>query len=429
MWKKSWYSSWWDDDYSSPSSNKTTYSSWWSWWNSFNYWASYFSSFASWFADKEKIRKLKESISKKAIENFIPVNVNISGQTSSISKRFKFLIDIANSDVSKYTDDVVDKIPNAFNKTPYNASPVWNLILKNHLYNDAEIKKFTDDYPWFKKASDEYFAWVDGAWNMLSWVELQQKLEEAMGKLDQWKVRAYEKKETEQRKINEDGTMKSFSEIWDERKLQDKTLSNKFLALIKSKIHISDLTEKEESISKWKRINRNYVTGTSYKPLVNKQTHKKSKKKLFFIVDCSGSMWDVNSIRRSPSHMSVSFLDALNKSDIFEIPYIYFHSDTWFGNVAKKFAREPFGCEWWCEWFENIDINLNPAELSECDYVITLTDLDIWTSAQQWLYDFLKKSKKHLIISFNRSWDLNWMNVRTVKEPHQIVNSLLTILN
>lgn len=400
---------------------------WWNWWSSFSYWSDYFSKYTSWFADKEKIREYKQKIKDICKKEFIPLQIYTWVNTTWIAKQKKMILSISDNDFSKLNnDDKINSIPNIYNKIPYNAWYIWNKISTSHML----WKNIIPD--WISKVSNEdtllnidlYFDWTISKERLFDIFDL-----DALDK--------FEKEQEIQTKINEDWTMVSYDNIWKEDLLSNLTLSKQFSKLIKSKIHVRDLTNKDSSLRKWKRINRDFILWTSYKPLITKDIIKRNKKNLFFIVDCSWSMWDAKMYAWChysypywwPAYMSVSFLDALLKTDLFNINYIYFHSSWWYGNVIKKFKKTPFSCCWWWEWFERIDTNLDHSELQWIDYVITLTDLNIDQASEKWLYNFLSKWKKHLTLSFERKWTLKWANVRTIKSPHDIVNSLITLLS
>ncbi len=61
---------------------------------------------------------------------------------------------------------------------------------------------------------------------------------------------------------------------------------------IKSKFYFPDSVNKEENYRKGNRINRGFMNGTSYKPLVGKTKVAHKKKKIMIVIDGSGSMDD-----------------------------------------------------------------------------------------------------------------------------------------
>jgi len=398
-------------------------SSWWwsTWWTKFDWWSWWW-----WFNDKQKIIDFKEKVQKKCLENYIPAVVSVNWDSRYVTKNNKLYINFSNSSVNDW-DEQIDRIINGYEKVPYWWSLVWNMIYslyvsqntnEAHRQYQKAFEMFSKNIWWDSKTLslvNQYFSWA-------IWPE------KLLEKFSQSELDAIEKEISKD--INEDGSMKSYDNIWRYRNLRDFTLADRFLKLIKSKIHIENIVDKEPSIRKWKRINRLFIEWRDYKPLVNKQVSVKQKKKILFLVDCSGSMWDASSTSDS-AHRAVSFLHAIIKADLFDVTNIFFHSSWGYWDVKKEFIKQPHSRCWWWEWFERVWVNIWPEKLRWIDYVVTLTDLDIWESAQKWLYEFLSKGKKHLVLSFDYKWDLNWMNVRTIPEdnPEIMVQSLLTILN
>lgn len=100
---------------------------------------------------------------------------------------------------------------------------------------------------------------------------------------------------------------------------------NKMKNAISSLITPTELHDKEESIKKGKKINPNFIKKTSWKPLINQTLETKQKKKLFIIIDCSGSMGCAHTTYH-PAHLAISFAKACLDSGIFDIEHIICHS-------------------------------------------------------------------------------------------------------
>lgn len=426
-WRTDWWNAlWWDDFWLSSKKKKTSYN-YFSDYSSFD-WSSFWDS----FEQKQKINDFKEDIKKSFSEKYVACNPYVWYWPTQISKKNKVFLNINKDNFKHYnTKNIKNKIINWYDKIPLSWWLIWNLIYSAYI-NGKKYIWDTASYFWnsFEIFDNEVWWWdynktIDIINDFFDW-----KIDytELMKNISEDNLKRIEE-EMQQAGINPDWTMKSNQNIWSKTTLSNYSLSNKFQKLIKSKINISDIVKKESSLRKWKRLNRLFLEKRDYKPLINKQVTQKVKKKIFFIVDCSWSMWSLN-YESSAAYPVVSFLDALIKTNLFDITKIIYHSDSGYWDVKNDFLIEPHFRTWCWEWFEDISTNLDPLDLVWVDYIVTLTDLCIWSQAQDWLYNYLKQWKKHLVLSFERSWDINWMNVKTIDKdkPEQIIDSLLTIL-
>ncbi len=425
MAKKWWYDDYYDWLVSSSKSYGSYY--WWGWWWSGWWWGFDWGSWWSMLKDKQKISDFKEMVSNRFYENYIPINLSVNGDADYAIKWNKLTINFSNKSI-KYKEGKIDEIINAYYKVPIGWWHLWNMFYSSYIsQNENQIySKFKDAYKQVRAQFwDSFSNYIQYVKDYFEWRITQEEIE---AKVPEWIKERVEKEISLE--INEDGSMSSYDDVWHKRELRDLKLSNSFLKLIKSKIHITDIVDKEITINKWKKINKWYIDWRDWKPLVHTTVREKVKKKIFFLVDCSGSM-DYSSNAWTPMYWAVSFLDAVLKSNIFDVTSIYYHSSNWCMDVLWKLKKEkPFSLTWWWEWFECVDLNIPKNKLAWVDYVICLTDLLIWEEAQQWLYDFLSKWKKHLVISFWQAGSLKWMNVKTIspQNPIEIVNKLLTIL-
>jgi hypothetical protein len=211
------------------------------------------------------------------------------------------------------------------------------------------------------------------------------------------------------------------------RTLSSQEWRKKVLKILHSKIKPQAITLKEESLRKGKKINKSFINKTSYKPLISKSVEQPKKKNLFLIVDCSWSMWYANDIW-DPAEKALSFIAWTFDSNLFNINHVIMHSNSGWENVAPEFNKGNFfSYSGNSEWFEALDDNLEDSRLQWIDYVLAITDLEIWSRAEQWLYNYLKKGKKHLVLSFQNKWTLKWMNVRCIQSWMDMINAFATI--
>ncbi len=417
--------------------HKTTY-----WWVSYDdywaywWWGAYTPSYDWWkigslYIDKEKIIDFKNKAKEKFRENYIPLNLSVNWSNTYMSKWNKFNINFSNSWFSKYNSDGwIEKLMDVYNKIPINANDIWSMYGSYYLnQNPNQTNAIFKDSFEYVKGNVYWWSSSDMLKDISDYFEWRITAEQLMWKIPEDIQKSLSKKISKE--INEDWSMKSYSDIWIENKLCDYKLSDKFLKLIKSKIVIQDIVDTETSINKWKKLNKAYIEWRDWKPLKFKTVTKPKKKKILFLLDCSGSMSKADR-EDSPAYAAVSFLDAVLKSNIFNVTHIYYHSDNWYWDVKAKFLKKwAFWCYWWGEWFEIVDTNIPKEHVAQADYVVTLTDLCIWESAEKWLANFLSHSKKSLILSFKEEWTLQWLNVRTIPEDDRpkMINNLLTILS
>lgn len=360
------------------------------------------------------IKELKE----KAREEFIPININISSfWNNSIHKDRRMYIHIndmynnrrlAEKFVQKKNINRIlqwyDKVPNKsdiIDSLSMLFDTCWYEWIKNFTWGMAneKIKKTIDDYMDGRITYEQYRAIFDTS--RLN----EEKMQEIFAPSSGWY------------------TWTGLSKLV----TVGKKRMEENLKLIHSKIKPVDKVSYEENFRTWKRINRGFMNGTSYKPLKSKTIEEIKKKKLFVIIDCSWSMGSSNS-DWEPSREAISFAWACFNSGLFDMQYVILHSSEWWRNIQPELSKwKLVSFHWGGEWFEVLQDNLEREWIKSCDYTVVLTDLCIGSNAEQWLYDYIKWTK-HIILSFQNSGTLKGMNVRTVKTNKDIINSLFTLV-
>lgn len=386
--------------------------SYWGWgWSTYqnSYWNDVYSRYASSFSTAEEKRAFKKKIIEESRKRYFPTEITVNNSKTEFFKKRRMEININTSDMAKmkWKESI---IVDAFQKFPYN-SDIWDSeAFRWYLTKDA----------WNLSNYLNWSSWVNNG-DMIIWY-----FEWRVTYADYRKIFKDISAMKSESKVESNWGWKWGREVWSKEMLQ-KDLYKKNLRIIQSKIRSRSITSQEESLRKGKRINRNFINGTSYKPLMDKTVETSKRKKVMFILDCSGSMGRASKVG-SPQHGWISFIAAAVNSWVFDCEHVIYHSDSWWENVIREIRKEDlFGYYGGWEGFEHIDDNLEKDWLNWVDYVVTVTDLCIWSSAQQWLYDYLKKAKKHMILSFENWGKLKWMNVRVVKTPANMINSLVTM--
>lgn len=379
------------------------------WWDNFS-WGNF--SF-SWAKTQEEKRTFKKNIAQKWLEAYIPAEARINMQETSFMKRRKLIVNINDKEFNQYKwkeQEIID----AFDKIPYDSDLMDSEMLKTKITWNVGPQLERMLWEWISKS--DAIRLINDYYN---WKITHSEVRKNFKKPEPW----------ESKRFAESWGWYSWFWIVGSRIPLNKDQYNKNIKLIKSKIVFHDIIRKEENLRTWKRINRKFINWLSYKPLTTKEVDKVNKKKLLIIQDCSGSM---DSWRGSndPSYLWASFSAACANSWVFDMEHIIFHSSSGWKNVAKDFKKwELYNLYWWAEWFEALDDNLSPEYLNWVDYIVVVTDLCIWSDAEQWLYDYLTRGKKHMILSFQRAGTMKGLNVRQIKNSNDMVNALFSLVS
>lgn len=394
-------------------------SSWGDWGWLGDEWGSWFDIIWKREKQRKKRKALKETIEERAKESFASIKVWFNANSdSSFSKQRKFSVKLDDNAVKKLN---VDELFNVYERMPDITDWLDSYIMYQRLlWENRNFNSILEDSDLCKggKAKtlsdiDKFFSWD------ITYKELKDNFdEEAIEKL-------FKRKWDPSKAINENNvwTKEKFRwrTIWDEQQ-------KKFINLINQKVTIKSSTERSESLSRGKRINKSYIQWTSYKPLSFKETTVWNKKNLLIIIDWSWSMGCESHIGGRTIEEAHSFASALFHCWKFNVIKTIHHDSSWWYDVnefyKKWIIKVAIG---WGEWFDRIDDNLDDDFLKWVDYIVTLTDLCIGTSEQEWLHEYIKK-RKHMVISFQGSWDLKWMPVRTIKTMKDMVNALVTLV-
>lgn len=206
---------------------------------------------------------------------------------------------------------------------------------------------------------------------------------------------------------------------------RDSDLLQKTKHSMKNKFKLQDTVEKEMSLTRGKRINRQFITWQSYKPLLSKTVLAHQKKKLLLICDSSWSMW-------SCQDTAWVFIKALVDSNIFDIKNVIMHSDSFVHNYCKDIKEMKWAwytSRWGWEWFESLDDNIDINYIKDADYVIIITDLCYSKESEEGLYRLCQKSRKHLVLSFEETGTIKWLHVRKISTIENMINAVTTILH
>ena len=384
-----------------------------------NYWADYEDYFSKWsksFASSEQKRNFKKKVKDAAFATMTPVDVKITIEPTTFFKRRRLAVNVNEKDLSKYNKTtVVNKIIELYDKVPFNSDIIDDGIIKYLSIWDENIAKYKTEgvaVPDLLASINQYDA---GTITYADLRKLFRNLSDAEKKQNiGWQS---------------EGWYKGWGKVWTKVPFADRTLYNKNLRVIQSRVKLRDTVSNEESLRRGKKINRNFINWSSYKPLISKTVESPKKKKIFFILDCSWSMgpWKSPS---DPSHQAVSFAAACVNSWVFDCSHVIYHSSSGWENCIKPIKKwELFNLAWGSEGFEYIDDNLNKEWLQGVDYIVALTDLQIGSSAEQGLADYLKKGKRHLIMSFAWKGTLKGMNVRQITKTSDMINAIVTLVS
>jgi len=365
------------------------------------------------FAINEKKRKFKTAVKKKALELYTPVNTVVNEQDTHFYKKRRMSVSVKKDELSKYNKaNVIDKMIRGYDKIPFNSDMIDSAMFKNFLNpNDRNVESFLKEGVDILKAVSiikDYFS------DKVTYKEAREHFRmPTSSEKKQWNTNIANATPTKMGKMN------PWSEV-------PKDIYNRTLKLIRSKIKLRDIVDTEENLRKGKRINRSFINKTSYKPLISKTINSQKKKKIFVLIDGSGSMW----IRHcSPAYEAWAFAAGLHDSWQFDVQHVIWHNTDWWIDVIgdiKKWKRDIY--LWGGEWFTSLEDNIPSEFLADVDYVLVLTDLNIDETSQEWLVSFIKH-KKNMILSFDKAWDLKGMNVRQIREGKDMVNALSTLVS
>lgn len=390
----------------------------WSWW--WRDWSSYWDSNASFWADAEAKREFKTKVKEAAAKEFIPIDVNVSNidKLTNFWKNKRVRLQIKPEDVKHLnSDERIERLIKFCDKLPYNSDFIDWLIMKRFVNPNLDLAEYR------KSLLDESKELMVDTLikDFVDWVVTHDAVRKYFRQptLDETKANPFWKSE---------GWYKGWGKVWTYEAIDDIGRYNKILRIIQSRIRPRAHTMFEESLRKWKRINRNFINWSSYKPLMSKEVLQPRKKKLMIVYDCSGSMGYINSWWGA-AYNAAPFIAAMTNSWVFDIEHVVYHSNSGWEDVARKIKKwEVFHYGWGSEWFEYIDDNLPDSWSRWVDYIIAITDLQIGTGAQQGLYDYLSKCNKHMVLSFLFPWSLNWMNVRCVKDVKWMLNAVSSLV-
>lgn len=191
---------------------------------------------------------------------------------------------------------------------------------------------------------------------------------------------------------------------------------------------------KQENLRKWKRINRKFIWGVSYKPLLSKEIPNTSinKKKVLCVVDCSWSMSaktsDIFNNTSFCQKEAISFARWLHDTGIFKCDTILVCTD--YIKMMWDSYEQPIND--WSEWFARLESIMESNDISHknYDYFFLFTDCNIdWSSVDA--VDSIAKWKKHIIFDFygkeqgvllsvNQSF-----NIKHIKQTNDMIEELV----
>ena len=80
------------------------------------------------------------------------------------------------------------------------------------------------------------------------------------------------------------------------------------------------------------------------------------------------------------------------------------------------------------EGFQFMDDNLPDEWIKEVDFIVVTTDLEYSSTAQEGLYNYVKRAKAHLILSFKNDGQLKELNVIKVSSIKDMVNATIKLV-
>lgn len=172
---------------------------------------------------------------------------------------------------------------------------------------------------------------------------------------------------------------------------------------------------KEPNLRAGKRINRKFINGLSYKPLMKAETMKLQKKRVLNIVDWSWSMGWYTSWEHL--YKATNFMYAIEQTWFFNCDSFFSESNTLSKAVGLCHGHS------WGEWFDELlnrlmDMGYNP---NNYDYIFIFTDCNIWQQQENVLNEILS-NKKHILFSFD-SYYMEDMMIRHKSLKYKYVNN------
>ncbi len=226
---------------------------------------------------------------------------------------------------------------------------------------------------------------------------------------------------------------KDFHYWWTSSYLKKITINKneiqKMSEIIKNKLRIkSDIKIKNVSLSKWKRINRNFILNYSYKPLEYISTFLRKKKKVLMVIDWS---WSMNGWASDwYFHKAALSSFALRDTWLFEASVFFTTEDT----LSYANGYDAYYISQW-EWFEYLKSRLSKASIdySMFDYIFIFTDLNVSSSSQEEIAAICW-SKKHIVFSFDEKHMEKYQNmyssmkIKYVKSVQNIIDSVINFV-
>lgn len=358
------------------------------------------------FDDKEKIREFKKNLREVAEENMMPLRINVSPiyKKPSAFHLNRYVFNCSPEFLYTHNSDFeIENIIKCLSKLPNKSHQVhsdWVAYRVGWFDLSRIITTFDQAY----KAVDDYFD------DKISY-------EETIKHFGAWSFETSGGWDWSSHKFSGGRKVGNYVPLSDLSMYKDalKTISKKLLK--EARVSYSP------SLRKWTRINRDYINGSSYKPLMEKSIISHKKSKVMVIHDCSGSMYD-----RWVYDTAVSYIWALTNSGVVDVTRVIYHSEYGWEDVKPRIAKwDIFHYSGGDEWFKYIDDNLPPDWIKEVDYVVVTTDLRFDRDEQNGLYEYIKRAPAHLILSFKDMGRIKDLNVRKVKTIKDMVNATITL--
>lgn len=356
--------------------------------------------------DKKKTKKLKKELSDLAISRHLPVSIRVTPYGNWNFYRMRtFTIDISSSELKKIKKFWFDRFLSLLSMLPPSSNIVhcrWIVAMindsKSYLQNSI-----VSDTKSFAKVK-EYFA---GTCTYEEVAKLFTIPEDAKGnpggmskgKYSGGKLVGYMMPVTD---------MKVYEEAL-------KTFRKRFL---------KDATKvTTPSMRKGSRVNRGYVNGMDYRPLANTYRVASKLKKVFIIVDSSGSM------SGRIGDTSASFISALTNSWVVDVSHVLLHSQEWFEDtIAEVKKGNIFYYSGWGEGFQYLYDNTPPEWIKEADCVLIITDMNYDSHAEEGILDVTKKAKSSLVLSFGQKGTVGGFDVKQVTNVKDMSDAVLSII-
>lgn len=206
--------------------------------------------------------------------------------------------------------------------------------------------------------------------------------------------------------------------------ISDLSTYKKALWLLTTSFRRSPTITKNPSMRSGKKINKKFIEGTDYRPLIERSEMTATKPKIMIIHDCSGSMH-----HRWIYDTAVSFNAALVNSGVVDVTHVVYHSESgWQDYLPEIKAGQVFHKDGWDEGFQYLDDNLPQDWAREADYVVFTTDLRYDSTNQEGMKTYLSKANKHLVLSFANNSTIKWLNCRIVKDVKDMANAVNTLI-